>query len=265
MHRRAFFIAVLMAAAGAVLLVLYLRRYEQEASGGVRISVVVAVKPIDRGKPLTDDMLTVRDVPQAYVEDRMIKASEKAKVLGLRLATPVQTDETLMWTDLVIASDEQRDLSSLVQPGNRAVTVRLAADDSSVSLIRPGDYVDVLGVLPQGGNDSRTAVVLLQRVLVLAMGLETSNDARITDPQTRQTIRAPLLTLSVNLQEAQLLALGAEKGRLSVALRNPDDQRVADRVPDLPSSALVDTNIRGAVQSIRKNGPVELKSQGGNP
>ena len=254
-----------MAAAGAVLLVLYLRRFEQEASGGLRVSIVVAVKPIERGKPLTDEMLSVRDVPQAYVEDRMIKASEKAKVLGLRLATPVQAEESLMWTDLVIASDEQRDLSSLVQPGNRAMTIRLAADDSTVSLIRPGDYVDVLSVLPQGtSGDARTAVVLLQRVLVLAMGLETSNDARIADPQTRNTIRAPLLTLSVNLQEAQLLALGSEKGRLSVALRNPDDQRVADRVPDLPSSALVDSTARVQVQSIRKNGPVKLESQG-NP
>ena len=259
-----------MAAAGAVLLLLYLRRFEQEASGGVRVSVVVAVKPIERGKPLTDEMLSVREVPQAYVEDRMIKASEKAKVLGLRLATPVQAEETLMWTDLVIASDEQRDLSSLVQPGNRAMTIRLAADDSTVSLIRPGDYVDVLSVLPQSGDgrtggDARTAVVLLQRVLVLAMGLETSNDARIIDPQARQAIRSPLLTLSVNLQEAQLLALGAEKGRLSVALRNPDDQRVAERVPDLPSSALVESTARVQVQNIRKNGPVKLEATGQQP
>lgn len=185
-------------------------------------------------------------------------------MLGLRIATPLQAQEIIMWTDLVIASDEQRDLSSLVQPGNRAMTIRLPPDDTSVSLIRPGDYVDVLNVLPQGTGDARTAVVLLQRVLVLAIGLETTNDARPQDAQ-KQNMRAPLLTLSVNLQEAQLLALGAEKGRLSVALRNPDDQRVADRVPDLPSSALVDSNVRGAVQNIRRNGPVRLEGQGGQP
>ena len=264
MNRAAFFIALLLAAAGAVLLVLYLRRYEQEASGGSRVAVVVAVKPIERGKPLTEDLLATREIPQAYVEDRAIKASEKAKVLGLKIATPLQAQEIIMWTDLVIASDEQRDLSSLVQPGNRAMTIRLPPDDTSVSLIRPGDYVDVLNVLPQGTGDARTAVVLLQRVLVLAIGLETTNDARPQDAQ-KQNMRAPLLTLSVNLQEAQLLALGAEKGRLSVALRNPDDQRVADRVPDLPSSALVDSNVRGAVQNIRRNGPVRLEGQGGQP
>ena len=59
--------------------------------------------------------------------------------------------------------------------------------------------------------------------------------------------------------------MGAEKGRISVALRNPDDQRVADRVPDLPSSALVDSQVRQTVQAIRKNGPVRLESQGGQP
>ena len=101
-------------------------------------------------------------------------------------------------------------------------------------------------------------------MLVLAIGLETSNDARPSEQQ-KQNVRAPLLTLSVNLQEGQLLALGAEKGRLSVALRNPDDQRVVDKVADLPSSALVDSDKRGAVQAIRRNGPVRLETQGGQP
>lgn len=265
MNRTAFLIAVLMAAVGAALLMLYVRRFEQEASGGPRVQLVIAVKPIERGKVLTEDMLVTREVPQAYVEDRAVKASEKAKILGLRLGTPLQAQQTLMWTDLVIASDEQRDLSSLVQPGSRAVTIRLPHDDTSVSLIRPGDYVDVLAVLPQNANnDNRAAVVLLQRVLVLAMGLETSNESRTVDTN-RPQLRAPLLTLSVNIQEAQLLALGAEKGRLAVALRNPDDQRVADKIPDLPSSALVDTQVRSTVQAIRKNGPVRLDSQGNNP
>jgi pilus assembly protein CpaB len=74
--------------------------------------------------------------------------------------------------------------------------------------------------------------------------------------------REMILTLSLNLQEAQLLALAVEKGRLSVALRNPDDQRVVEGIPDMSSTALTDTEVRRAVQEIRK-GPVRLTT-GGN-
>ena len=82
-----------------------------------------------------------------------------------------------MWTDLVTANEDRRDLSSLVQPGSRAVSIQMAREGSSVALIRPGDYVDVFSVMNEKGADQKIAVVLLQRVLVLATGLDTSPDA----------------------------------------------------------------------------------------
>src|SRR5262249_40880984 len=103
MNRRALIIAFLVALTGAALLVLYTRRFERDASGGERIRLLVALKPIERGKPITEDSLTVREVPQAYVEDRAVKEVEKAKVLGLKVGTAVLAQQTLMWTDLVTA------------------------------------------------------------------------------------------------------------------------------------------------------------------
>ena len=262
MNRRALLIAVVVAAVGVALLALYLRRFEQQASGGERVKLLVAIKPIERGAKIEEDALAPREVPQAYVEDRAVKASELAKVVGLRLATPLSPQQTLLWTDLAIANDERRDLSSLVQPGNRAMSIRATSDDKSHALIRPGDYVDVIATMAQaGGSDQRSAIVLLQRVLVLAVGLETVPEQTI-DKQNA-THRELMLTLSVNLQEVQMLALAVEKGKLSVALRNPDDQRVVEGIPDMPASALIDRAAREKVQSIRRSGPVRLESVGG--
>jgi pilus assembly protein CpaB len=255
MNRRALLIAFVVSLVGVVLLVLYTRRFERDASGGERIRLLVALKPIERGKPITEDALTVREVPQAYVEDRAIKEVEKAKVLGLKVGTSIQAQQTLMWTDLVTANEERRDLSSLVQPGMRAVSIRTHRDDTSSAMIKPGDYVDVIGVVQEGfgSNDQRTALVLLQRVLVLAAGFETSPDQM----EKKQYQQESVLTLSLTLSQAQLLALASEKATLSVALRNPEDPLKPEQ-PRLSSSVL--TSEKGIPTTFvqRPVGPVEI-------
>lgn len=264
MSKRALLIALVVAVMGAVLMLLYVRRFEQQASGGERVELLVAIKPIERGAAVTDDVLAVREVPLAYVEDRAVKAAERAKVVGLRVGTNIQSQQTLMWTDLAIAADERRDLSALVQPGSRAVSVRARSGDKSFALIRPGDYVDVIAIMPEpnSNNERRSAVVLIQKVLVLASGLETTPEG-LSDPKERGRVRQQemVLTLSLHLQEAQLIALAVDKGEITVALRNPDDQRVAEKIPDMSSSALTDTKVREEVQNIR-TGPVRLEAGG---
>jgi pilus assembly protein CpaB len=246
MTRRALVFALLMAAVGVVLLLLYQRRFELEVSGGSRIRVLAAVKVIPRGSIITEEMLSVREIPQAYFEDRMIRENERAKILGLRIGNTVRAQHTLLWTDLIAASDERRDLSSLVQPGSRAVSIRTSRDDAQLALIRAGDYVDVISTLPTPNGETRAAAVLLQKVLVL--GTTTSI---ASEPQNMTQKAELLLTLSVTVPEAQLLALAMEKGPLMVALRNPDDPKTADKLPDLVSTSVVDSIQRGQIKGVR--------------
>src|SRR5512140_651818 len=103
MNRRALVLALIVGMLGVFLLVLYQRRFEVDASGGAKIKLLMAVKPIERGKVITDELVATREVPQAYVEDRAIKEVEKAKILGLRVGNTVQANQTLMWTDLITA------------------------------------------------------------------------------------------------------------------------------------------------------------------
>jgi pilus assembly protein CpaB len=272
-NRRAALVSFILGLVSILLLMLYMRRYERDMSGGERVRLVVALKPIKRGTLITEDLLSTRDVPVAYVEDRAIKANEASKIIGIRAATQVAAQGLLMWTDLAVASEE-RDLSSLVQPGKRAMTVRASNNDErkSNALIRPGDYVDVLVTVnepePDSGkpsskaNDSKLSsesgksVVLLQRILVLAIGLDTEPQAvSASQKNKQQTSRDMVLTLSLNLQEGQLLQLASEKGHLSVAVRNPEDQRVVDGIPDMPTSALFDSAAREKIQNSRRSQP----------
>ena len=257
MNRRALIMALIVAMLGGALLVFYLRRFEEEKSGGEPVELITAVKPIAAGELITDDMLATRIVPRAYVEDRAVLSTERAKVIGLRLGHTLQAQQTLMWTDLNIAMEERRSLSALVQPGMRAVTVRSTdvQQEKSYALIRPGDRVDVIVTMSQGQSEQRQSVVLLQNVLVLAVGVDTGADPTKTGIPDRNDI---VLSLSLNIPEAQLLSLAVEKGPLSVAVRNPDDVRVTEGISDLSASVLTDTKSRTQVQGIRKTGPVKI-------
>jgi len=261
MNRRALLIALIIGIVGVFLLLLYQRRFELEASGGEKVKLLIAVKRLERGKPITEDMIAVREVPVAYVDDRGVREVDKSKILGLRVGATVKEQNLVLWSDLTTGSDEKKDLSSLVLPGYRAVSIRAARDETSISLIHPGDYVDVIGVLgpSQSAAEAKTAVVLLQRVLVLAIGSETSPDALDDKPKTGNFEN--LLTLSLTLSEAQVLALAAERGKLAVAVRHPDDQQKAG-VTDINFSNILDQKERAQIRGVR-TGPVNITSTAG--
>jgi pilus assembly protein CpaB len=262
MNRRALLIALVVGILGVFLLMLYQRRFEVEASGGEKVKLLIAVKRIERGKPIPDEAIAVREVPIAYVDDRSIREVDKNKILGLRVGTTVKEQQLLLWTDLATGSDDHKDLSSLVLPGYRAVSIRAARDDTSISLMRPGDYVDVIGVLGASGGEAKSAVVLLQRVLVLALGAETSADA--IDQRDSKTFQSEnLLTLSLTLSEAQIIALAAERGRLAVAVRHPDDQQKAG-VTDINFDSILDAKKRSEIRGVRGSGP-PVNITGGQP
>ena len=265
MNKLALVVALAIAAFGGALLYLYLQRFELEVSGGAPLKLLVVIKPLEPGDVLKDDMLATRLVPKAYVENRAVRESERSKVVGMRVSTPLQPQQSLMWTDLAMLSDDRRALSSLVQPGMRAVGVRATNDDKSFALIRPGDRVDVIATLAKSESEAhRTAVVLLQNVLVLAVGLDTGAEAIVGHPTGE--FRDLILSVSLNIAEAQLLQLAAEKARISVALRNPDDVRTTEGLADIESSALVNEQQRKILQHLRQQPsvPVRLAPQDGS-
>jgi pilus assembly protein CpaB len=263
MNRRAFLAASVLAIISVTLILLYMRRFERETSGGELIELLVAVKPIKRDTVIKDDMLSTREVPIAYVETRAVRARDRAKVLGLPAEVSLEAQQTLMWTDLAI-STEHRDLSSLVQPGKRALTVvaRGSSDRDGHALIRPGDYVDVILTMVDAATSQKTSVVLLQRILVLAVGTDTEligMSSGSAPGNRRDSDKA--LTLSLNLQEVQLLALAIQQGDLSVAVRPPDEPTVIEDVPDMKASALLDSRQRTQVQRwARSNRPLKIEA-----
>ncbi len=258
--RRALAVSAVAALASVLLAGFYLHSYEQAMSGGERVAILRAAKPLERGVLLTDELLVESRVPASYLEARTVRASERAKVRGLRMGASLETQDALQWSDLAV-SQERRDLSALVQPGNRAVTVQASRRNGNggSELVRPGDYVDVLAVLkPQHDhldekNQKLVSVLLLQRILVLAVGSESDPHVLRAEEAANKLANRDTeqLTLSLKVNEAQLLALARERGEFSVILRRPDDTRIVEGAPELALSSLFDTNFRNELQQQR--------------
>lgn len=123
MKRIGLTLSVVAALASGTLAHLYFRRVEAEVSGGPRVPVLVAAEDVAVGAPLTEKILAVRDIPEAYVDARHVRASEVQKVLGARVASGLRANETVLWNDLAKFNEHARVLSGLVQNGMRAVSI----------------------------------------------------------------------------------------------------------------------------------------------
>lgn len=247
MKLRAAAIAIVIASVGAFLVWMYLSRFEAEASGGPKVGVLMALRTVEPGAVLKEEDIGERWIPQAYVESRAIRVGDRQRVVNLRTAAPLQAQQALMWTDIIVQNDDKRNLSALVQAGMRAVTIH--AEGRAQALVRPGDRVDVIATLPQpGSHDHRAGVVLLQNVLVLARSSDSTGHAEDGSE----------IVLSLTLQAAQLLAVATDKAKLSVALRAPDDVRVQEGLTDVSSSSIAEPEKR-AVAIKPKGGPARLE------
>jgi len=257
--RRAAVVAMLSGLLGGGLVWAYLGRLEERIAGGPPEGVLVLSEAIERGGVLLEEQLAIREVPTDYVDTRQVKAVDLGRVTGLRVRTAVEAQQALLWTDLDVYADERRDLSELIADGQRAVSIRPRRRDAALGLVRPGDFVDVVANLARVGSGEPAAVVLLQNVLVMAVGRDLvraasgSAAAPVADDAT--------VTLSVSLRQAQLIALASEQGHLSLALRNPSDQRTLPDVPEVRASALTDIEVRARAQPA-DTGPVRLETEG---
>jgi pilus assembly protein CpaB len=247
--RKALFIALGLAVTGAVCLFVYMQRFEAETSGGPKVPVLIATRDIPIGVTMQRGMLGVRQLPQAYIEQRHILLADMETVVGARMSMAVHANEAILWSDLASMMAERRDLSGLIEPGMRALTIstRSVGGASFGGLLRPGDRVDILHT-PNRAIGGPVTITLLQNVVVLAVGSDTGG----TDART-STGRA--VTISVSPEQAQLILHAGGSGPLDVVLRNPDDVVVLKDLPEVGEAEIRDPVKRERI-SVRRPAPV---------
>ena len=189
-------------------------------------TIVVARAPIAYGLPLGPDNL--REIPWRAADAPEGSFARVADLLkdGRRLAlATLQRGEPVLGAKIT-GPGQRASLSTQLDDGMRAVTVRVDEVRGVAGFVLPGDRVDV--ILTRGetsGQDANAfADVLLQNTKVLAVD-------QIAEGQEKPTV-ARAVTLELGAQQAQKVVLAQGIGRLSLVLRqaNAADDGASARV-----------------------------------
>jgi pilus assembly protein CpaB len=244
MNRIALFVGLALVSIGAVLMFLYKRRFEAEASGGAHVPVLVVARKLALGSTIADADVTTRSVPAIYVEDRQLRASDRGSVLGARVSTELRPGEALRWTDLATSTAYARNLSGLVKVGMRAAPLKAELGEMT-GLLRPGDRIDLVLTTNPRSKRQRTAIVA-QAVLVLSVGVDLGGPGGMNTPDRR----AKGVTVALTVEQAQLITHAQGLGTLSAVLRNPDDLAVVDIAGALEKISVATENLEEGVDPL---------------
>lgn len=193
--------------------------------------VLVASRPLTAGTIVAPDDLAWQRWPNAALDpDFLVRkhGTNPAKhVIGRIVLHGLDKNEPIAMA-MLLKPGTAGFLAAALRPGMRAVTIRIDAVSAAGGFILPGDHVDVLltehyavaaNAAPTRPNrpqiaDKDVASVLLRDIKVLAI------DQRMQDIDSKPKVGSTA-TLEVGVVAAEKLAIAAEMGTLSLALRSP--------------------------------------------
>lgn len=177
-------------------------------------TIVVAASPLRFGARLTAQMLREVAWPEAAIPAGTFASINDLMQPGKRIVlAAIEPNEPILRTKIT-GPGQRATLSAVIEPGMKAVTVRVNDVEGVGGFVLPGDHVDVMMTRQPGNND-----VVLQNAKVLAV------DQLADDSADRPTV-VKAVTLEVDTIAAQKLSLAASLGSLTLALRKAGEAEV---------------------------------------
>jgi pilus assembly protein CpaB len=204
--------------------VLYVRAAQPEPTVDASRMVRIAAVDLPEGLLLREDDFGWRKVnADAVPSGAIVKDAETKELKGALLRHALTKDALITAADVIVSSDPGF-LAAILKPDMRAVSVAIDDVSGNAGLIQPGDYIDLLLTQTMDRQDasrdmSITSETVAQRVRVLAVGSEfqrPKESKEISDARAN----ARTVTLEVTPHRAEVIAVAAKLGSLSLALRS---------------------------------------------
>ncbi|MFH1371887.1 MAG: Flp pilus assembly protein CpaB [Planctomycetota bacterium] len=226
----------LLAAFSALLLVNALRSEKRAEFGGKgEVNAVVAVRSLPAMSRITLQNITVKKVPRKGLDVDYF--SDPAQVIGKVLAVPVVQDQPLSKKYLITEGGGAQ-LAAGLPYGMRAMSVPVSKHSVMGGLLYPGCVVDVIATfrLDSWAKDAKGQAIsttLLHNVQVLAIqdeSIVSKTEPGKTPPKeaSGSSDRLLTVTLMVDGRQAEALQLAMDNGKVTIAMRNPLDQKTVD-------------------------------------
>lgn len=189
--------------------------------------VLSVSEPMNKGDRVRDGDLKWIDWPTEAVTAALIINDSSAEVSAMESLMGALVRESLTPGDPLIMSRFIRAgdagiMAALLNPGMRAVTVRISVDTASGGFIQPGDKVDIIlqeTIQPDGEPGSSTqpkyiASTIFENVTVLAIDQSFSNN-----PESGAAIPGSTATLELSPRDSERVTVAQVRGDLSLVLR----------------------------------------------
>lgn len=230
--------AVVVGALAAFLLFLFAQQINKEKEDliGDQIEVIKAARQIPAGTTLAPEMVTKSLVPTKFLPPNPVYEKDLEIYMGMPVSVNVQEGAMILTSDFAVAQ-VSNELSGKVPMTERALTVSVDEVSGVAGLLTPGDRVDILGTFPVSDKDELVpeagggegvgyvTMSLLQNVTLLAVGQVLSEVGMRGEQGGR--VGYGSVTMSVTIDEAELLTIAQTRGKLVLLLRNRDDVDVA--------------------------------------
>jgi pilus assembly protein CpaB len=219
------FLAIVMGGIAALMARGWLKSHANASTVSTSVgTIVVAAQPLAFGVVINpDNVIEIPWAATALPEGAFVSKDDLFKD-GRRVVLSTLDRNEPVLRSKVTGPGQRASLSSLLETGKRAVTVRVDDVRGVAGFILPGDFVDVvlIGEDPAAKREGYSEI-LLQHIKVLAI------DQLASERQEQPTV-AKAVTVEVTPDQAQKILLATNIGKLSLVLRQPgDDNAASDR------------------------------------
>jgi pilus assembly protein CpaB len=256
-------VAVVLGGLAALLARNWLVSHAQSNTAG---TMVVAGVPLSFGAVLSADNLTEIPWTAGSLPDGAFVTKRDVLKDGKRMAlSSISRNEPIL-RDKITGPNQLATLSTILEPGKRAVTVRVDDVRGVAGFIQPGDRVDVALIRTEAETKTKEGYsdIILQSAKVLAID-------QLTGERTDKATIAKAVTLEVNEEDAQKILLAGNIGRLSLILRQPDEaksdtvRRVTERDLTTTTSAVEPAPVAEHVAPVAVATPAQTPAPSARP
>lgn len=209
-----FFVALILALLTAFLVSTWLKQ-QQDRVRKELASVVIAKLPIQPHTKIAPEMLQVISYPKDLLPVGAVNRPDM--VIGKLTRSALFPGQILMPT-LVGSREEITTLSFMLEPGRRALSIRIDEQSGVGFQIEEGDHVDIIGSLSGGEGNPALTRIILENVRILKLsGTGTTSGQQ-------QARGASIATLDLSPEEAELVALLDAQANIRLVLRPFSDE-----------------------------------------
>jgi pilus assembly protein CpaB len=186
---------------------------------------LVAARPLKAGTLTRDEDFRSEPLDGAPSGAIVDTTDDRKRLLGSLVRKSLDTGSPIT-SENVLPRGDRGFLASVLEPGTRAISIKVDAETGVSGLIKPGDYVDVvLTQVAANADVARRALseTLLQNVRIIAIDQEIVQGGGANNATAAKV--AQTVSLQLAPEQVKRIAVAKHLGSLSLAMRSAVELR----------------------------------------